>query len=82
MNTLMENLLRYVEEKVDSIVREKEENHIRPLIATKREIMLSLSDDVLECMREIHNSGKYKGTNTLNEPALLKIEKYDRDKKQ
>lgn len=65
-------LMPYVENRVMCIVEEAESQYKKPLIATKTEIMKPLHEDVLACMRELHHSGKYRGTNTLNQPALIK----------
>lgn len=63
----------YVESRVESIVAEKEELYIAPLIATETEIVANVREDVLECMRELHRTKRYMATNTLNYPALIKV---------
>lgn len=65
-------LLPYVEYRVVEIIKQSEEHNIRPLIASKNHIMVDLQEDVLTCMRELHHSGRYRGTTTLNQPALTK----------
>lgn len=65
-------LLPYVESRVETIVSEKEEIYGGPILATDIEILSPIHKDVIECMRELYQSGKYKGTKTLNNPALLK----------
>ena len=65
-------LLPYVESRVKTIIEKKAEENKVPLISTYVEIIKPICNDVLECMRELHQSGKYKGTNTLNQPALIK----------
>lgn len=66
-------LMPYVEHRVESILSEAECEYRIPLIATQTEIMKPLREDILACMRELYQSGKYKGTKTLNQPALQKI---------
>lgn len=56
------------------IVDEKETEHKRHLCVTSTEILRDIHDDVLECMRELHRDGKYKGASGLNTPMLLKKE--------
>lgn len=65
-------LLPYVESRVESIVSEKSENYGGFILATDLEILSPIHTDVIECMRELYQSGKYKGTRTLNNPALMK----------
>lgn len=65
----------YVIARVESIVAEKEVNYISPVIATEPEIVANIREDVLVCMRELYKTGRYNETNTLNYPALMKIEK-------
>lgn len=73
-------LMQYVESRVDAVIGDKESRNIRPLLATEREIVANVRTDVLECMRTLYKEKKSKPTNTLNTPALMKIEN-DRDKK-
>lgn len=62
----------YVEGRVAKIVAEAADQHRRPLLASKTEIMRGMHEDVLACMRELHHRGEYRGTNILNQPALIK----------
>lgn len=75
MTETQKKLMPYVVARVETIVAEKEERYIRPVIATETEIVSDVRKDVLECMRELHLTERYKGTNTLNNHALMKIEK-------
>ncbi len=82
MTEEQKKLMLYVEARVENIIGEKETNHIMPLLATENDIVANVRADVLECMRELYRQDKYIPTNTLNHPALLKKNKYDRDKKK
>ncbi len=75
MTENQKKLMPYVEARTESIITEKQEREIVPLLATEPDIISEIRTDVLECMRELHRSGKYQGTETLNHPALKKIEK-------
>lgn len=72
MNDSQKYLMPYVEHRVFEIIFELEQQNKVPLISTLTEIMKPIREDVLECMRELHHSGKYRGTKTLNQPALIK----------
>ncbi len=75
MTENQKKLMPYVEARTESIITEKQEREIVPLLATEPEIIAEIRTDVLECMRELHRSGQYHGTETLNNPALKKIER-------
>lgn len=74
MNDRQTILLPYVEHMAAQIVAEKEAEYKRPLCATSTEILRDIHDDVVECMRELHREGKFKGASCLNTPMLLKKE--------
>ncbi|MBD5223627.1 MAG: hypothetical protein HDS71_06215 [Bacteroidales bacterium] len=76
MTENQKKLMPYVEARVAMIVSEKESHYISPVIATETEIISDIRSDVIECMRELHRTEKYHATNTLNLPALKKIEQY------
>ena len=73
MNAIQAILKPYVEAKIEMIMEKKEEERKVPVCATFNEIMTGIADDVLECMRELHKGGVYKGSRTINYPMLLKI---------
>ena len=73
MNALQTILLPYVEAKAGKIMEKKEEDRIVPVCATLNEIMTGISEDIIECMRELCRSGDYTGSRTINYPSLLKI---------
>ncbi len=75
MTENQKKLMPYVEARTERIITEKQEREIVPLLATEPEIISEIRTDVLECMRELHRSGQYQDTETLNHPALKKIEK-------
>ena len=74
MTSNQEKLMPYVESVVNDIIIKKEEDNIRPLCVNDVEVTYGVRNDVLECMRELHRSGKYQGVNGLNHPMLLKKE--------
>lgn len=67
-----EGLMEYVRDRTEAILEEKAHNSIEPLIATEREIISEIRTDALECMRELYRRGFFRGTNTINEPALMR----------
>lgn len=75
MTDNQKKLMPYVEARTESIITQKQEREIVPLLVTEPEIIAEIRTDVLECMRELNRSGKYLSTDTLNHPALKKIEK-------
>ena len=72
MTETQKKLMPYVEARVDTIMKYKEDNNISPAIVMEPEIVADIRTDVLECMRELHRNGSYCGTLTLNSPALMK----------
>ena len=64
----------YVEARTESIIAQKESQHVIQELATEPEIVAAIRSDVLECMRELHRTDKYDAVNTLNHPALKKKE--------
>lgn len=66
-----EHLKKYVEMRVEEIFSEKESRSILPLVATHSEIMADIRQDVIDCMRLLYQEGKFKGTRTLNQAALM-----------
>lgn len=77
MTENQKKLISYVEARVDEIIDHKYKSNIAPLIASEPEIVSEIRNDVIECMRELHRQCKYYATNTLNAPALIKIENND-----
>lgn len=67
-----ENLKEYVARRVDEILGEKESKGTFPLLATENEILKEIRQDILSCMRGLYKEGRYKGTRTLNGPALMR----------
>lgn len=67
-----EGLKAYVAMRAETVLRQKEESNKLPVIATEREIIAEIRKDVLESMRELFREGIYRGTTTLNEPALMR----------
>ena len=72
MTENQKKLMPYVEARTESIIAQKQSQHIVPELATEPEIIADIRSDVLECMRELNNSDKYVEVNTLNHPALKK----------
>lgn len=62
----------YVEARVAGILADKEARNSHPILATETEIVSEIRKDVFQCMIALHKSGKYRGTDTINEPALMK----------
>ncbi len=73
MTENQKKLLPYVKARVDDIIDTKYHSDIRPLIASEPEIIREIRNDFVECMRELHRTKEYMATNTLNNPALIKI---------
>lgn len=73
MTENQKKLMPYVEAKTDSIIEKKQRQRIVPELATEPEIIADIRSDVFECMNELHKSGRYQLTPTLNYPALEKI---------
>ena len=72
MTETQKKLMPYVEAKVKTISEYKEANNISPVLVMEPEIITDIRSDVLECRSELHRSGKYRSTQTLNVPALIK----------
>ncbi len=72
MNELQEKLYPYVEQKANLIMNEKEASGKSPLIADLVELLRTVREDILECMRQLCRDKKYIGGNTLNNPYLKK----------
>lgn len=68
----LQHLKEYVRGRVETIIKDKEESGLRPLLATDFEISVCLREDVLECMRELAREGSFRATRTLNNAALEK----------
>lgn len=66
-------LIDYVRNTAQRIITEKERAGKSPLCCTLPELMAELTDDVTECMRELHRADEFHGTTTVNKiPMLLK----------
>lgn len=68
----MDGLKEWVKNRAESIISAKEEAGIMPVVATELEIIEGVRDAVLECMRSLYKDGTFKGTTTLNHPALMR----------
>lgn len=56
----------YVKEVISRIVKKKSDGSIVPAAASMQEIMASVRDDVLECMRTMCNDMEIVVNRTLN----------------
>ncbi len=66
-------LIDYVRNTAQRIIAEKERAGKSPPCCTLSELMSELTDDVTECMRELHRAGEYRGAKNINKiPMLLK----------
>lgn len=69
---MMDGLKEWVRARAESIISAKEEAGIVPAIATELEIIEGIRPAVLGCMRSLYKEGSFKGTNTINHPALMR----------
>lgn len=65
-------LMPYVKAKVESIFTSKSSKQIFPILASEPEILDGIREDLIQCMKELANTGSYRETLTLNHPALMK----------
>lgn len=56
----------YVKEVISRIVKKKSDGSVVPAAASMQEIMASVRDDVLECMRAMCNEREIVVNRTLN----------------
>lgn len=56
----------YVKEVISRIVKKKSDGSVVPAAASMQEIMASVRDDVLECMRTMCNEREIVVNRTLN----------------
>ena len=68
----MDGLKEWVKNRAEGIISAKEEAGIVPAVATELEIIEGIRVSVLECMRSLYKEGAFKGTNTINHPALMR----------
>lgn len=62
----------YVEARAQEIMRRKEEEKRMPVAATYLEIINGIGQDVINCMRDLYQKGKFDGAKTINHPMLIK----------
>lgn len=69
-------LLEYVEGLARRIIAEKEVKGIAPASASLVELQRALNDDLIECMRKLHERHKLRGIRqgVNSEPALIRLE--------
>ena len=66
-------MLVHIKKIVDDIIADKEQRGIAPASCNHHEIMLRMSLDVVECMRQLYQSGEYTGATNINKvPMLMK----------
>lgn len=68
----MDGLKEWVRARAELIISSKEKAGILPAVATEREIIEGIRFAVLECMRSLYKEGAFKGTTTINHPALMR----------
>ena len=68
----MDGLKEWVKARAEAIISSKEKEGIVPAIATELEIIEGVRLAVLECMRSLYKDGAFKGTTTINHPALMR----------
>ena len=56
----------YVKEVISSIVKTKSEGSVVPAAASMQEIMASVRNDVLECLRTMYGTNEVVANKTLN----------------
>lgn len=66
-------LMPYVKAHINSVLTDKKERNIQPLIVTETEIIADIRNDVLECMKNLDDNKIYRLTSTLNIPAMMPI---------
>ena len=68
----MDGLKEYIARKAEEIIGDKEKAGRLPASASDLEIWAHARLDILDCMRELHREGRFRGTRTLNHPALMR----------
>ncbi len=66
-------LFPYVKARINSVLTDKKEREIQPLIATENEIIADIRTDIMECMKNLDDTKVYRLTSTLNSPAMMPI---------
>lgn len=68
-------LLEYVENLASRIITEKEMNGASPASASLIELQHAINDDILDCMRQLHEQHKFKGIRqgVNGIPALIRL---------
>lgn len=56
----------YVKEVISSIVKKKSDDSIVPATASMQEIMTTIREDVLECLRTMYGTKEVVANKTLN----------------
>lgn len=56
----------YVKEVISRIVKKKSDDSIVPTAASMQEVMASVRDDVLECLRTMYGTKEVVANKTLN----------------
>lgn len=56
----------YVKEVISRIVKKKSDGSIVPAAASMQEVMASVRDDVLECLRTMYGTKEVVANKTLN----------------
>lgn len=56
----------YIKEVISRITKKKEDGNIVPAAASMQEVMASVRDDVLECLRTMYGTKEVVANKTLN----------------
>ena len=68
----MDGLKEWVKTRAEAIISSKEERGVLPALATDKEILEGITEEVTRCMRSLYREGVFRGTRTLNHPALMR----------
>jgi hypothetical protein len=71
MTDQQNNLLAYVESRINAVIEDKRSRRVSPDCAALNEILANAHNDAIECMRELIRSGRYRGAISINYPIIF-----------